>query len=168
MFYTISLYCALSIFIIGMIYKITSWVSLKMGVDSKSASTRFSDALKGIIATILSLKIITLIKAFFLDVIVQQKLIKEDFFRWLTHVLIYWAFMLLLLMHALDTLITSNIFSDYSPTLNPFMFLRDLFGLLVIIGICMAIYRRFILKRPRLATNSMDHYAIILLAIIMV
>ena len=168
MFYSISLYSALAIFIIGLLYKISTWFSLKMSVNSKSASTRFSAALKGTIATIFSLKIITLLKVFFLDVILQKKLITEDFFRWLAHVLIYWAFMLLLLMHALDALITANIFSDYSPTLNPFMFLRDFFGLLVIVGICMAIYRRFILKRPRLATNSMDKYVILLLAIIMV
>jgi len=168
MFYSISLYSALVIFIIGILYKITRWLSLKMSVDSQSTSTRFSAALKGILSTIFSSKIIPLIKAFFLDVILQKKLITEDFFRWLAHVLIYWAFMLLLLMHALDTLITANIFPDYSPTLNPFMFLRDFFGLLVIVGICMAIYRRFILKRPRLETNAMDTYVILLLAIIMV
>jgi len=167
MFYSISLYSALAIFSIGLLYKISTWLSLKMSVESKSASTRFSAALKGIISTMFSGRILTLLKAFFLDVIVQKKLLTEDFFRWLTHVLIYWAFMLLLLMHALDTLITSNIFPDYAPTLNPFMFLRDLFGLLVIVGICMAIYRRFIRKAPRLTTNGMDHYAIILLAIIM-
>ena len=81
--------------------------------------------------------------------------------------LIYGAFMLLLFMHALDNFITAPIFADYSPTINPFMFLRDLFGVLVIIGLCMALYRRFILKPPRLNTNSMDNYAIIILAIIM-
>jgi nitrate reductase gamma subunit len=89
---------------------------------------------------------------------------QEDFVRWLAHILIYWAFILLLLMHALDSFITSAIFTDYSPTINPFMFLRDLFGFLVIAGVCLAIYRRFIRKAPRLKTNAMDHYAIILLA----
>jgi len=70
-------------------------------------------------------------------------------------------------MHALDAFITSAVFSNYSATLNPFLFLRDLFGALVIIGICMALYRRFILKPPRLHTNPMDIYAIVLIAIIM-
>ncbi|MBW2332315.1 MAG: nitrate reductase, partial [Deltaproteobacteria bacterium] len=42
--------------------------------------------------------------------------------------------MLLLFMHALDKFITSAIFPNYSATLNPFLFLRDLFGALVIIG----------------------------------
>jgi heterodisulfide reductase subunit C/nitrate reductase gamma subunit len=169
MFYDISLYICLAIFIIGLIYKIYTWLSRKTTLDSKDISTskRLSSAIKGIILTIFSAKILTLIKVFFLDIILQRKVFNEDFFRWLTHILIYVAFMLLLLMHALDKFITSAIFSNYSATLNPFLFLRDLFGALVIIGICMAIYRRFILKPPRLKTNPMDTYAIIILAIIM-
>jgi heterodisulfide reductase subunit C/nitrate reductase gamma subunit len=169
MFYDISLYICLAIFIISLIYKIYTWLSHKISVDSKEISTskRLSSAIKGIILTIFSAKILTLIKVFFLDIIFQRKVFNEDFFRWLTHILIYVAFMLLLLMHALDKFITSAIFANYSATLNPFLFLRDLFGALVIIGICMAIYRRFILKPPRLKTNPMDTYAIIILAIIM-
>ena len=170
MFYDISLYICLAIFIIGLIYKIGTWLSRKTTLESKDISTskRLSSAIKGIILTIFSAKILTLIKVFFLDIIFQRKVFNEDFFRWLTHILIYVAFMLLLLMHALDKFITSPLFADYSATLNPFMFLRDLFGALVIIGICMAIYRRFILKPPRVKTNPMDTYAIIILAIIMV
>jgi len=170
MFYSISLYISLAIFIGGLIYKIATWLSRKIGVDSKDIPTskRLSSALRGIILTIFSVKVLTLIKIFFLDIILQRKVLNEDAFRWLTHILIYGAFMLLLLMHALDKFITSAIFSNYSATLNPFLFLRDLFGALVIIGICMAIYRRFILRPPRLNTNPMDTYAIIILAIIMV
>jgi len=170
MFYYISLYISLAIFIGGLIYKIATWLSRKIGVDSKDISTskRLSSALKGIVVTIFSGKILTLIKIFVLDVILQRKVLNEDTFRWLTHILIYGAFMLLILMHAMDALITSAIFSDYSSTLNPFLFLRELFGALVIIGICMAIYRRFILKPPRLHTNAMDTFAIVLIAIIMV
>ncbi|HDH87256.1 MAG: hypothetical protein DRG35_05150 [Deltaproteobacteria bacterium] len=169
MFYYISLYISLAIFIGGLIYKIYAWLSYKIGVDSKDIPTskRLSSALKGIVLTIFSAKILTLINVFFLDIILQRKVFNEDFFRWLTHILIYVAFMLLLFMHALDKFITSAIFPNYSATLNPFLFLRDLFGALVIIGVCMAIYRRFILRPPRLKTNSMDTYAIIILAVIM-
>jgi heterodisulfide reductase subunit C len=82
------------------------------------------------------------------------------------HILIYSGFTLLLLMHALDKLITVKLFDSYYPTINPFMFLRDFFGILVIIGIIIALYRRFILKLPRLKTNAMDLYAIIIVAVI--
>ncbi|MGQ9510200.1 MAG: 4Fe-4S dicluster domain-containing protein [Thermodesulfobacteriota bacterium] len=46
------------------------------------------------------------------------------------------------------------------------MFLRNLFGALVIIGVIIAIYRRFILKIPRLFSNAMDIYAILIVAVI--
>lgn len=170
MFYYISLYLSLAIFTAGLIYKISIWLSRKIGLDSKDIPTskRLSSAGKGIIVTLFSAKILTLIKIFVLDVLLQRKVLNDDTFRWLTHILIYLAFMLLLLMHAMDAIITSALFSNYSSTLNPFLFLRNLFGVLVIVGICMAIYRRFILRPPRLYTNSMDIYAIALIAIIMV
>jgi heterodisulfide reductase subunit C/nitrate reductase gamma subunit len=170
MFYSISLYISLAIFIGGLIYKIATWLSRTIGDDSKDIPTaqRLASALKGISVTIFSAKILTLIKIGVLDVLLQRKVVNEDAFRWVTHILIYGAFMLLLLMHALDAFITSALVSNYSATLNPFLFLRDLCGALVIIGICMAIYRRFILKPPRLHTHPMDTYAIVLIVIIMV
>ena len=82
------------------------------------------------------------------------------------HMCIFAGFVLLLLMHALDKFITSAMFVDYSPTLNPFLFLRNLFAALVLIGLGIAIYRRFIQKIPRLHTSSMDIFVIVILAII--
>jgi nitrate reductase gamma subunit len=84
------------------------------------------------------------------------------------HICLYVGFMLLLLMHALDKFITSVLFPEYYSTINPFMFLRDLFGFLVILGIAIALYRRFIMKVPRLQTGGQDYYALIILAAIMI
>ncbi len=170
MMLTISLYISLAIFIIGLLYKISRWFSLKTTVQSKEMPTskRALSAFKGVALTIFSGKILTLVKVFFLDVILQRKVLREDAFRWIVHLLIYGAFTLLVLMHALEGVITSAIFENYSSTINPFLFLRDLFGLLVIVGVCMALYRRYILKAPRLTTNPMDIYTIVLIAFIMV
>jgi heterodisulfide reductase subunit C/nitrate reductase gamma subunit len=84
------------------------------------------------------------------------------------HIFIYVGFMLLLLMHALEEIISVRVFEEYYSTLNPFFFLRDLFGAMVIVGLVLAVYRRFVLKVPRLKTNAMDLYAIIILAVIMI
>lgn len=170
MFFTISLYVALAIFGLGMVYKISTWFRYKIGVDGTNipTSSRISAAVKGIIVTIFSAKIFTLLRVFILDTLLQVRVLRQDFLRWLMHICLYLGFMLLLLMHALDTFITSALFPEYYSTLNPFMFLRDLFGLMVIIGIVLALYRRFILKVPRLRTAGQDHYAIIILAVIMI
>jgi len=158
MFFSITLYIALAIFLIGLIYKIGTWFVIKTGTQSQSISPsqRLIAAVKGVVLTLLSTKILTLIKVFVLDIILQRKVFQESRFRWLIHILIYGGFMLLLFMHALDTIITIAIAPDYSSTLNPFMFLRDLFGALVIVGVVLAIYRRYILKAPRLTTTPID------------
>jgi heterodisulfide reductase subunit C/nitrate reductase gamma subunit len=170
MFYDITLYIALVIFGLGLVYKISGWFRYKIGMDAVEipASTRVYAAIKGIISTLFSMKVFTLLRVFVLDVILQIRILREDFLRWFMHMCIFGGFMLLLLMHALDNFITSPLFTDYYSTLNPFMFLRDLFGALVILGLGLALYRRFILKVPRLTTTARDHYAIIILAVIMI
>jgi len=169
MFYDIALYVSLTIFGLGMIYKISTWFWSSVGINVRdiTVSTRISAAFKGLLMTLFSTKVFILVKVFIVDVILQTRILREDFLRWLMHMLIYGGFMLLLLMHAMDSIITEPLFYEYYSTLNPFMFLRDLFGFMVIIGIGIAIYRRFILKVLHLKTNAMDHYAIIILAIIM-
>nr|HID59391.1 (Fe-S)-binding protein [Desulfobacterales bacterium] len=162
------LYTSLTIFILGLIYKISTWFSHRIGASAKdiTAPARVSAAGRAILGVIFSQKILILIKALILDVVLQKRILKEDFLRWLMHVSLFGGFALLLLMHALDRILIEPLFTDYYPTLNPFLFLRDLFGVIVIVGLGIAVYRRFILKVPRLKTSPMDHYAIIILAVI--
>ncbi len=169
MFLKVSLYISLVIFLVGLIYKVSTWFRYKIGIGAEeiSTSTRFFSALKGILSTLFSVKIFTFMKVLILDVLLQFRILREDFLRWVMHIFIYGGFMLLLLMHALDQYITVAIWKDYYSTVNPFMFLRNLFGVLVIVGVLIAIYRRFILKVPRLFSNAMDIYAILIVAVIM-
>jgi heterodisulfide reductase subunit C/nitrate reductase gamma subunit len=169
MFFIISLYVALAVFGLGLLYKISTWFRYRIGLDAREMSTaeRTAAAVKGIFLTLFSGKIFTLLRVFILDVLLQIRVLRQDFLRWLMHICLYVGFMLLLLMHALDKFITSVLFTEYYSTINPFMFLRDLFGLMVIVGIGVALYRRFIMKVPRLQTGGQDYYAIVILAVIM-
>ena len=170
MFYDVALYISLAIFGICLIYKVSTWFRYTIGTDAADISTsaRVLAALKGIISTLLSSKILDLLKVFVLDVLLQIKVLRQDRLRWAMHMCIYLGFMLLLLMHALDNIITAALFEDYSSTINPFLFLRDLFGVVIVLGVAIAVYRRFILKVPRHITSAMDIYAIIILAVIMI
>ena len=170
MFFTSSLYLALTVFGLGLIYKISTWFRYQIGEGARelSAAERISAAIKGIILTVFSAKIFTLLRVFILDVLLQAKVLRQDFLRWLVHICLYLGFMLLLLMHALDKFITSVLFPEYYSTLNPFMFLRDLFGFLVVFGVALALYRRFVIKLPRLRTGAQDYYGLIILAVIMI
>jgi heterodisulfide reductase subunit C/nitrate reductase gamma subunit len=168
--FTVLLYTSLTLFALGLIYRISTWFSYQVGISAPDVtpSKRISAAAKGILGVIFSTKILTLIRVFVIDVALQHRILKEDVLRWVMHMLIYAGFMLLLLMHALGSIITVRLFDEYYSTLNPFFFLRDLFGVMVILGLLLAGYRRLILKIPRLKTNAMDNYAIIILALIMI
>ena len=168
--FLVSLYIALLIFVVGVTYKISTWFrySLDPAAVDITATKRIAAATKGIWLTLVSAKALTLLKVFIVDVLLQIRVLRESFLRWLMHMLVFWGFMLLVFMHALESFISEVLFADYYSTVNPFMFLRDLFGFMVILGIAIAVFRRFILKVHRLSTNVMDYYAIAIVAVILV
>jgi heterodisulfide reductase subunit C/nitrate reductase gamma subunit len=161
-------YTALIIFLLGLIYKASTWFTKKIGITARALTpaTRLLSACKGIIAVICSPRILLLFKAIVLDVLLQGRVLKESITRWLAHMLIFYGFMLLVFMHALEATVSEALFSDYYATLNPFFFLRDFFGLMVLAGVIIAAGRRYIVKPRRLRTGHIDHYAIIIVGVI--
>lgn len=168
MAFTATLYASLIIFILGLVYRIGTWLHRETGFSHKTSATsqRIYCALTGIITVIFSTRILKLLRAFILDVLLQKRTLQESLWRWVMHMLIFWGFILLLFMHALGQIVTDALFSNYLSTLNPYFFLRDLFGLMVLAGIIMAVIRRCFFKVPRLKTNGMDIYAIVIVAVI--
>ena len=170
MILNIALYLSLALFSIGLLYKMSAWFrySIGPGAGEIGAAKRVIAAVRGIGAVFFSLSFFTLVKSLVLDLLLQRKITREDLLRSLMHFLIYVGFTLLVLMHALHRILTSKLFPDYSSTINPFMFLRDLFGMMVIAGLCIALYRRFIAKVPRLATSGADIYLIAITGVIII
>jgi heterodisulfide reductase subunit C len=162
-------YSALVVFLLGLIYKLSTWFTRKIGIVGKDIELayRLQSAFKGIAGVIFSSKILALFEAVVLDVLLQRRILKESVSRWLAHMLIFYGFMLLLLMHALESVVSESLFSDYYSTVNPFFFLRDFFGAMVLAGVILAAVRRYFAKPRRLQTGGMDHYAILIVAVIM-
>jgi len=170
-FFHVSLYIALAVFAAGLLYRVSAWFRYGIGTEARrfSTATRVAAAARGIVSVLFSAKVLTLIRVFIVDVIFQARMLKEDFLRWLIHMCIYSGFTLLLLMHAMDAVITDKLFSNYYSTINPFLFLRDLAGALVILGVASALFRRFIvLKGRRVITRAMDHYVMAIIAVIII
>ncbi len=160
---------ALLIFFLGFIYKFAQWLTKTIAarVPAIKISQRVRSAIVGILGVIFSKKLLVVLKVILFDILLLRRVFKENVARWLAHMLIFYGFMLLLLMHALDSVVTEALFSDYYATVNPFFFLRDFFGAMVIAGVLIVVFRRYFSKTPRLRTGPRDHYAIIILAIIM-
>ena len=170
MFFDISLYIALIVFGLGLLYRISTWFRYSIGIDDREIPTsrRVLAAIKGSVLTLFSVKLFTLVRVFILDVILQVRLFREDCLRWFMHMCIYSGFTLLLLMHALDSLVTAPLFSDYYSTCNPFLFLRNLSGAFVIFGVAIALHRRFMMKGHRVITSAMDHFVLSIVAVIII
>ncbi len=172
MLFDILLYASLIVFVVGFVYKLYTWVSRQITGPDQVYSTgqRISHAIKGILAAIFSARIGYIIKALILDVILQRRILKEDALRWVMHMLIFVGFTLLLLIHAFQAEEGTShfLFGDYASTAHPYLFLRNLLGLMVFVGVIIAISRRRSKKNIRLRTNAMDRYAVMIVAIIMI
>ena len=126
-----------------------------------SFSQRLAVAGRTLLATLFSPRLFTVLKSLFLDLIMQKRVLDKNSLRWIAHALIFTGFLLLFFLHALDTVVTAKLFSGYVSTLNPYLFLRNLFGLMVLAGIAIAVYRRITLKPQRLRTYASDWAALI-------
>ena len=123
---------------------------------------RFGNGLKEAVSAIFSGKIVTLVSSFFRDLLYQERVFNKSLLRWSAHTLIFFGFVLLFLMHGLESVISERFFSNYVSTLNPYLFLRNLFAMMVLVGVGIAVYRRIVFNKRRLKSYNSDWVALIL------
>ncbi|BHH83855.1 4Fe-4S dicluster domain-containing protein [Desulforhopalus sp. 52FAK] len=153
--------------LLGLALQFSQWFSRGLSpLSSPSPSSRVISGIKAVFTTLFSTKIISVVQAFFVDIIFQKRIFDKSKLRWAAHTLIFSGFILLFLFHALSATVSESLFADFQPTLNPFLFLRNVFGLMVLVGLGLAIYRRITLKTQRLKSASSDWDAIIFISLI--
>jgi heterodisulfide reductase subunit C/nitrate reductase gamma subunit len=160
-----NLLLALSVLIclVGLALRLYAWFS--QGIHPPTPSIPFADRLRSSLQStkdvILSGNIVTLIRSFITDLLFQKRIFQKSGLRWTAHTLIFFGFICLLFMHAMESIISENLFSNYVSTLNPYLFLRNFFGLMVLVGVGIATYRRISLREKRLFTYQSDWAALI-------
>jgi len=142
-FFDLGLVLASVICVAGLVWRVSKWCGRPV-----RNSAPFSP-LKGM-------------QAFVVDVLLLARTGRQSPLRWIGHTLIFVGFMGLLLFHALDDQITSNFFFGYESTLDPWQFLRNLFGLMVLVGLGIMTYRRVANKKLRELTRFQDWFAFLL------
>lgn len=171
MIFTISFFISFAIFVVGILYRFFGFFQIAVGPGVKSFSflKRATTFLKSLfLVFVFPPLFFRLCKSLVLDVMLQIQLLRQDFFKWCMHIFIYCGFMGLVLMHALEDFITEPLFSDYYSTINPYMLLRNVLGVMVILGLIIAIQRRRKNIWLRLISRKKDYLAIIVLAVIMI
>jgi len=168
MTFNVLFYTSLILLAVGMGVKIVQWLSYEIGLQAQNTnvSQRFLSSVKGIFSVIFSPKILLVLQTIILDVFLQYKILKQDVLRWVMHMMIFWGFILLFFMHALESVVSDPLLPSYLSTINPYMFLRDLFGFIVLIGLAIAVLRRIFLKNSKFITRKTDIYAISIVALI--
>jgi len=133
---------SLALCALGLLWRISAWFRVRIGPDVRAVtlSQRIDAPFRGAAAALFSRRVFHLLTAFFLDVLLQRRLYTTDRVRWLGHLLMFAGFMLLLLMHALAAVVTVKLFPGYEPTRAPYLFLRNLFGAMVVIGVALFLF----------------------------
>lgn len=165
MYYKFMVYIALSVFAVGLIYTIFNWFRFSIGINVKDVSPwgRITAAGRGVSSLFNKEKLSVLGRVFIQDILLQKHIKKQDSLRWIMHMLIFSAFMFLLIFHALDKIIVTPLHDRFYQMMNPWLIIA---GLIVLAGLSISLYRRYILKVPRLKTSGMDLYTIIILVVI--
>jgi heterodisulfide reductase subunit C len=168
MAHTVALWVAVAVFGAGLAYRASAWFRHGFGAGAGgTTASRLAAASRGIAGALLSARIVTVVRSFVLDVLLQRRIRRLGAARWLAHELMFVSLVALLLVHALGSVLTARLFPGYQPTLNPFLVLRELFGALLVVGVAIAAYRRFVLRVPRRDTRPSDSYALAILGLIL-
>jgi len=165
-----SFYVSFVIFIAGLIFRMVQWI--RFDLDSTSAEQskvkRFLALWGSLWNHMISAQAVIMLKTLFWDGLLQAKILQSSPLRWLTHMFIFWGFILLLLFHALDDQISVWVLPNYASTINPYLFLRNICGVIVLVGVAIAFYRRRHQLIARHISNWMDYSVLGLIAGIIV
>ena len=144
---------ALLIFLIGMLNTISLW---RLGkAKSLHGPIRWGAVLK----------------AFFTEVILEKRILKTSFIRWSVFFGISMGFIFLLLPYISYWIFRLSSGLDFlEPSFFQLSldFLMDLFSTLIMIGVLLAIVRRYVVKSPQMENLTQDSLAVFLIFLIVV
>ncbi len=151
LFYNIMFYLAAIGCLGGFGWRIWQALRFKVQLDPAKDAKQRKQGKQGVSKKVL-------FKAFFKDVLLLSRVWKLSKARWFTHMALAWSFIALVFFHALGRFTTGNLFSGYEPTLDPWQWLRNLWGLVVFSGLIFFIGRRLFLPRLRKFSRGKDWF----------
>ncbi len=163
MLFDLSLYLALAVLLLGLVLKLSTWLKTDIGPQAAAQppGRRLAAAAGGFGRALFSRRFAAMAKAFLLDGLLQRRSLAHSPLAWAAHMLMFWGMLGLILFHALGWLVVP----EFTPTLNPWLFLRDLFGAMLLLGVCLVIYRRLTVPGLKRVTRGVDKLALGLLAL---
>lgn len=156
-FFDTGLYLALGVFAVGTLWRVLGWFRHKIaGHGPNGFLDRVIRFARDVVGALFSSTLLKVVWVFILDVLLLGRTARKSLWRWSAHCLIFYGFAGLLFFHAMDSVITERFFPDYVSTLDPWQFLRNMFGLMVLAGCIMALARRWRSRRLAAITRFQD------------
>ena len=176
----------LGLFCLELLFILSVWLKARVpGLPADASRWRkLGAALRFTIGVIFSQRIWSLLKALVVDGMVHRRLYRTDLWRWAVHLVVFGSWLVLgvlsiltgvvveilpLLGMSADTVASIPLFGHlFHADVWWVALLNELLGLVVIVGMLLVIYRRYVQKDPRLRTIPADSIVIVLLTLIAV
>ncbi|MHC1635997.1 MAG: respiratory nitrate reductase subunit gamma [Candidatus Methanospirareceae archaeon] len=158
---------ALIIFAIGLYINVSIWMKGQLEGVGASGLRKFAHFLKTFFKITFSKHFFALLKMLIIDAILQRKIFKQSKVRWAMHTLIAVGFIGLLCVATIHAMAHHFYQSEFVKIYIGGL-LSDFFGLLLLLGIIVAMVRRFIVRSEQLETNVDDAVAVLFLAAIVI
>lgn len=162
-------YLAAVVCLAGTLYRVGRWFTLPLGPESQETTPlrRYIHAARAMLTTVVRPRRLgRLLRALLLEVLGQIHILRQSPLRWAVHLSLCFGILILLLLHVFDEYTLAPLFPGYASTLNPFMFLRNLLGVLALAGVIVALARRWGNKARERMTRRADRLLLGLLAAI--
>ena len=163
---------AFILLIIGILVTLHFWFQGSVQGEEKSMHRKIGLASESIWGTIFSRDFFTILKTFLLDVILQRRLLQESVKRWFIHSLIFIPILFRFLL-SVFTFFVSRIGPESSLAVvlmdknSGFTaFVNDLCGILILMGIVLAVIQRLFIKPDHVISESRDNLALLLIGIL--
>jgi len=168
-------WAGIGIFSVGMLAIASVWLQGSVGGrQGLSLPTRLWRILVAVLDLITTPRLFVLVWSFIVDGLLHRKLFRKNKLHWLTHAFMFLSiiarmalglFTWLLALLAPTAPLTQILVNKSSPAIA---LIYDGLGLLVIVGACLAIFRRYVTRDEQLITGGQDTVAISLLGAIFV
>jgi hypothetical protein len=130
----------------GSLWRAASWLRLDLPVGPSAARERATVLLASLVRPPRGNRVRRLLTVLLAEVLGQRRLWARDPVRWAAHLLLFVGFTGLCFLHALGDVVAVRLADTYMSTLSPWLWLRDLFGLLVLVGFTIGSARRLVAR----------------------
>ena len=138
------LVASLALCALGLAWRVAAWFRIRIGPDARGVKAwqRVRRVAVLVASSLFGPRGLRVLGAFCLDALLLRGLFANAPWRALAHLLVVSGFTLLVLLHALAPIVTTRLFPGYQPTLEPWLFVRNLLGAMMLGGLIVLVVAR--------------------------